>query len=171
MKKLLIFGLVSALSASVFMGGGNASAQTSAEQMTEDYTINWDSVWDNLDTYKEEVNFGNASDPSSVSASGLGSLATGSTGLSSTSTAVTSTGKTKGRVLSTYTSATTSVRDIVHAVTSNGGKRMAVGTFTATSKASIGNFSGKTPFSGVTVHTATSKGKIYSSNTGNTKAF
>lgn len=167
MKKLLTFGLVGALTASIFMGSGSASAQTAEEQMTENYTINWDSVWSNLANFGGEVDFGTAAS----TGSGIGSLAKGSTAVSLSGSTVSSTGKTTGRVLSTVTSATTSLRDVARAVTAKGGKRMAVGTFTATSKASLGNSTGKSPFTGVTVHTATDSGKLYSSNTGNTKAY
>lgn len=167
MNKILGFGVAGFLSISVFLNGGTASAQTTDEQITENFSIDWDDVWENADNLNPEVNFG-VVDSQSRS---LGSLATGSTAVSLSGTAVLSTGKSKGRLLTTVTSATTSLRDVANGITSNGGKRMAVGTFTATSTTRLANTSGKSPFTGVTIHTATDSGKLYSSTTGNTKAY
>lgn len=175
MKKLPLFVLTGALSLSVFLGGGNVSAQTSeqGQLLTEQHTINWEQLWDNSSLLPKTTSIGvaNVSSPGAIQLASYGSLATGSTAVSGTSSAVKSTGKTTGKVVTTVVSATTSLRDVAHGITSQGGKRMAVAKFTATSTTELANTTGSTPYTGLTVHTATDSGVLYSSATGNTKAF
>ncbi|MEK4967509.1 hypothetical protein MKX29_07440 [Cytobacillus sp. FSL R7-0696] len=171
-SKALTIGLASVFSLSIFTNGGQASAQSMDEQLTENHTVNWEEIWSNVGDYSEEVEFGNVSPhEGGIELLSMGSLATGSTAVSLSGSTVKSTGKSKGRILTTVTSATTSLRDIAKGYTSQGGKRMAVGTFTANSTTTLGNSKGKSPFTGVTVHTATDNGKLYSSQTGNTKSY
>lgn len=167
MNKILGFGIAGFLSMSLFLNENTTLAQTMDEQTTEDFSINWDDVWENADDLDSEVDFGVVNSQSRK----RGPLAKGSTKVSLSGKSVVSTGKSKGRILTTVTSATTSLRDVAYGITSNGGKRMAVGTFTATSTTRLANTSGKSPFRGITIHTATDNGKLYSSSTGNTKAY
>lgn len=170
MKKYLALGMVGALSLSIFASGGTASAESVEDQLTENFTINWDEIWENTNTddLKEEVEFGT----NSLSRS-MDSLAIAKTALSLESDGyVLSTGTTKGRILTTTTSATTSIRDVANSFQKDGGKRMAVGTFTATSTARMGNTPGVvSPYTGLTLHTATDNGKLYQTSTGRTIAY
>lgn len=175
MKKKLFSSLGLALFASVTITAG-VSAETSedkalqtAEQNTEKFEVNWDKAWENADQLNSTTDFGTTNDSSSgkiqAAASSWGSLASGSTSVVSDfiSGNVDSTGTSKGKVLTTVTSATTSVRDASTGVSVDGNKSTAVAKFTAESTASISAVSGL--YQGLTVHTATDSGVLYDSRT------
>lgn len=172
MKKLLTVALTGALVIPAFLGGTNASAQTIEEDLTKDFPIDWEQLWEEVETYDSETQFGLQTQPSNgISLYSYGSLATGSTFVTGGLEVVTSRGKTTGKVALTITSATTSVRDVAYGITSQGGKGMGIGSVTANSTASIMNTTGTSPFTGLTVHTATSGGQLYSSATGHTTSL
>lgn len=161
LKKILSLTLATTFLASSFMGT-SASAQS-----TEDYKINWDSVWENVETLSDEVSFGGSNEPadeSTITPFSYSTYATGSTSLSKSTAdnTVTSTGKTTGKTSSTTVSATTSIKRGA-TILGESSKKIAVGKSTATAKFSVTHrsFTGTTPYAGLTVHTATSGGVLY----------
>ncbi|MGR9049749.1 hypothetical protein ACQ4XT_14090 [Halobacillus faecis] len=176
MKRKLISAMGVTLIASAAISTGVGAAESTGKDLSEDnqktqqYTINWESEWEKAEDLNESVEFGNASATSGGqfqgAASSWGSLATGSTNVASDylSDAVSSTGTSKGKVYTTVTSATTSLKNTSSGYTVNGDKSTAVAKFTAESTAEmIGSFN--TVYSGLTIHTATDSGVLYEART------
>ncbi|WP_424475397.1 hypothetical protein [Oceanobacillus kimchii] len=166
MKKVLTIGLAFSLVVAPL----TVSAQTSDEQLTKDHVVNWNNVWEEVDQNQpsQEIDFGSTVDPSSIGVKKWGELSTGKTAMSKNllKFTATSTGTSKGKVLTTTTSATTSVRDNNSGKTTNGPKKMAVAKFTAESTASRNYTMGTAnSFTGVTIHTATHDGILYDART------
>lgn len=150
----------------IFSSGGNVFA---AEVDDESPSINWEEEWSSVDSdnaISDNANFG-SSNPYSRA---WGDLASGSTALSSGSGEVTSTGKTTGKILTTVTTATTSLR-ISGMGYITGSKKIAVGKLTATSEVSTSNPSGSQSFEGLTLHTATDSGILYEAKTYKTGSY
>lgn len=160
--KITVLFLVAGFTFSV---GDNASAAVTSNESS---TINWDEVWESVDynnNISDTINFGSGSTNSEgVSLQAWGDLASGSTKLSSGSGKITSTGKSKGKILTTVTSATTSLR-ISGMGYITGPKKIAIGKLTATSEVSTSNPSGSQSFEGLTIHTATNSGVLYEART------
>lgn len=149
----------------MFSAEDTASAAVTSN---ESPTINWDEAWESVDynnNISDTTNFGSGSTNSEgISLQAWGDLASGSTSLSSGSGKVTSTGKTTGKILTTVTSATTSLR-ISGMGYITGPKKTAVGKLTATSVVSTSNPSGSQSFEALTIHTATNSGVLYEART------
>jgi hypothetical protein len=155
----------------VFAGTSNVFA---AETNSKEPTINWDNVWESVDSGTQlpsTTNFGSQSPvDGEISLMAWGDLASGSTALSLDSGKVKSTGKTKGKVLTTVTSATTSLR-LSGMGYITGPKETAIAKFTATSVVSTNNPSGTQTFEGLTIHTATDSGVLYEARTYDSKSY
>ncbi|MBO0994149.1 hypothetical protein [Bacillus sp. SD088] len=151
---------------STFLVGGNVFAQT-GEQLTDEYEINWEEVWENTENLNASIDFGSVSDPNGITTfAKWGELAEGKTAVSTRSGGVFSKGTTKGKIISTVVSATTSIKNRRLATGNNGPKKTAIGKFTATSEASVNLAGGGvSPYQGVTIHTATDSGVLYESRT------
>ncbi|MDT0150338.1 MULTISPECIES: hypothetical protein [Priestia] len=171
MKKITGLGFACVLLVSPFLATGNVSAAETGKQLTEQYQINWDNAWENSDASNQSVDFGTSSNSQQISASGWGDLASGKTVLSATTKTVSSKGTTKGKILTTVTSATTSLKNISLGLTQNGSKKIAVGKLTATSETSIGRNSKSNVYTGLTIHTATDSGVLYDSKTTKSNAY
>lgn len=165
MKKVTLLVVGAVFCTGVITSGSTVFASEINEDLTKNYEINWDDAWDDVDVLDESTNFGSSSDPNSFGTRAYGDLATGNTSLSSTSTLVKSTGTTKGKILSTVTSATTSLRNVSQGYTASGSKKTAVGKFTATSELSLTRAKTKYVYTGLTIHTATNTGILYDSRT------
>ncbi|MDV2684464.1 hypothetical protein RYX56_08785 [Alkalihalophilus lindianensis] len=169
MKKLSRTLVSSVLFFSILATGTSAMA-SDAKELTENYEIDWSKAWDEVGSLSDKEEFGSLNDPNSFGTYSYGNLATGSTALGVSSKGVTSTGKTKGKVISTVTSATTSLRNVSRGITGTGPKKTAIGKYTATSEYTMGLTRGNV-YTGVTVHTATHTGILYDQKTSASNAY
>ncbi|CDQ20842.1 hypothetical protein SAMN05192559_10821 [Halobacillus karajensis] len=171
MKKSKLFSSLGiALLASVTISAGVSADTDEGEQLTEQHEINWEDAWSNQKNLDASVEFGNSSETNGdgmARASSWGSLSTGKTDVSSNiiTDKVSSTGTSKGKVYTTTTSATTSLRDVDTGYTVNGDKSIALAKFTAESSAEMSAAS-LNVYSGLTIHTATDSGVLYEARTG-----
>ncbi|SDP17062.1 hypothetical protein [Halobacillus aidingensis] len=172
MKKKFISSMGVALLASAAITTGVGAAESNGEDVTktEKYSINWESEWEKAEDYGDTVEFGNSNSTSEgefqAAASSWGSLSTGKTDVASNyiTGAVSSTGTSKGKIYTTVTSATTSLKNTSSGYTVNGSKSTAIGKFTAESTAEMGGVF-NTVYSGLTIHTATDSGVLYEART------
>ncbi|MFC0562358.1 hypothetical protein [Halalkalibacter alkalisediminis] len=170
MKKLLSLGVASILIVSPFISSQSAFAADLNRKVTESYEINWDDAWKNVDSLNTIEHFGSSNDPNSIGIYSYGNLASGSTSLGISSQGVTSTGKTTGKIISTVTSATTSLRNSSQGYGGTGPKKTAIGKLTATSEYTMSVVRGNV-FTGLTVHTATNSGVLYESGTSQSNVY
>ncbi|MET1180643.1 hypothetical protein ABG775_22180 [Peribacillus simplex] len=171
MKKVANLGFALVLGVSPFLMTGNASAEETNEQLTEEYQVNWDDAWEDTEESDDSVDFGTSSNSNLARASKWGDLASGKTALSPTTKTITSEGTTKGKIISTVVSATTSIRNANLSLTKNGSKKIAIGKLTATSEAALGRNSSSNVYTGLTIHTATNSGVLYEARTTKSNAY
>lgn len=169
MKKILGLTLATSLFISpLFVQSTFAEEPTEIdEDLTNNYTIDWESYWDqqNQNSFEESTE-------NDAAAHSFKTLATGSTALSKGSTSVSTTGKTKGKTLSVFTSVTTSLKR-GNTVLGQSAKKTSVGTATATASYTVThrNFNGDTPYTGLSVHTVAFKGILYDAATATSKNY
>jgi len=166
-KSLICLGTTVLLLTSAFAESGNVYAKGNNEKkLSETYEINWTEAWEEVENLNESTGFGSTNTPGEIGVFAYGDLASGSTGVAAaTISSVESTGKTTGKILSTVTSATTSIQNVRLDKTVYGSKGIAIGKFTSSSTAAINLSSTYSLYVGLSIHTATNSGVLFESKT------
>ena len=171
----LKYGISAVLLTTTLLGfGGEATfAKNSDRQLTESYQVNWEEIYSiPEENHSDTITFGSAvNKKSDYSTAAWGDLATGSTKISFSASGIKSDGSTKGKVLTTVTSATTSVRNMSTGVIKTGEKGIAIGTLTSSSSVTMSKSSAVTGYSGRSVHTATNSGVLYEAYTSDANVY
>ncbi|KYC86317.1 hypothetical protein B4102_4080 [Heyndrickxia sporothermodurans] len=182
LKKVASLSLAAALTIGIAGIHANASIEVSEvdQNVTENFNPNFDQIYKNVKFLDKTVNFGYQSGTENLGevstfASSFKKLATGTTNVSLISASgyqqIQSKATTKGKTLTTTTSATTALY-VDGKKVGQGKKGTAIAKFTAKSTYSTAagpSYSRK--WQGVSVHTATSGGVLYNAETADTYTY
>lgn len=173
-KKLYSIIALGVLSLTITPYVTNAESYASKEvdnQITQDFTPNLEQAFN--ESYNNNSNVIQESYGLKVPVSSIfiKKLAQGKSSLSKKGNKITSTGTTKGKKLTTITSATTGI-GLAKGKLAKQGKKSTSGAYgTAKSTASMKKKKGKKQYGSVTIHTATNNGALYKGRSGVKKSY